>query len=138
MPLSSRVVQIAGNPLLGGIEFGTVAALRDHRVETTDLESHRLRRETFAVLVGDLAGYSRLIERDDVDTVIRLRHLRRQVVEPATRARGGRFVRFVGDSVFVAFGEVVAAVDCAIAIQRGTRLLNRGTTARCASAIGLE
>jgi adenylate cyclase len=30
--------------------------------------------------------------------------------------------------VFVAFGEVVAAVDCAIAIQRGTRLLNRGTT----------
>ena len=129
MQLFSSLDRVAEDALLlPGINLERVAIQAGRRTGTAALEPHGLHRELLAVLIGDVAGYSRLIERNDVDTVVRLRHLRRHLVEPATAARGGRVVRFVGDSMFVAFGDVVAAVDCAIAIQRGVRLLNRGIT----------
>jgi len=116
--------------LLPGLDLERFAMRAGHESGAATLKSHRLHRELLAILIGDVAGYSQLIERDDVDTVLRLHQLRHHIVEPATAARGGRVVRFVGDSIFSTFGDVVAAVDGAIAIQRSVRLLNRGITDR--------
>jgi class 3 adenylate cyclase len=90
------------------------------------LSRHGLRRERIAVLVGDVVGYSRLIERDDVDTVLRLRHLHRQLIAPAAASRGGHIVRLCGDSVLAAFADPVAAVGCGIAVQRALKDQNHG------------
>jgi adenylate cyclase len=127
MQLFSSFDSVAeGAFLLPGIDIERVTTPAVHQTAAATLEHHRLQRELLAVLIGDVAGYSRLIERNDVATVVRLRHLRRHLVEPETAARGGRLVRFVGDSMLAAFGDAPAAIDCALAIQRGASLLNRG------------
>jgi hypothetical protein len=47
--------------------------------------ANEIRRWRMAILVADIAGYSRLIEADDVVTVVRLRCLRGELIEPAAR-----------------------------------------------------
>ena len=102
----------------------TPSAARDGAPgERRDPALHRLRRERAAVLIGDIAGYSRLIERDDLNTVVRLRQLRRHLIEPAMAQWGARIVRLAGDGLFSVFAEAAAAVDCAVAVQRGLAAL---------------
>ena len=108
--------RFAPAPMLPGTE---------RRARTATLALHRLRREQAAVLIGDVAGYSRLIENNDVRTVVRLRQLRRNLIEPAMAHWGGRIVRLAGDGVFSAFADSAAAVGCAIAVQRGLAALER-------------
>jgi len=50
----------------------------------------RPRRRRLAILAMDVAGFSRLIESDDLRTALRVRTMRRRVVEPAVRRYGGR------------------------------------------------
>jgi adenylate cyclase len=78
-----------------------------------------LRRLT-VILSADVAGYSGLMESDEAGTLERLKVNRREVFDPAVASHGGRLVKLMGDGALVEFGSVVAAVDCALAIQRGT------------------
>ena len=50
------------------------------------------RRKLVAVMHADIVGYSRLIGLDDTGTLERLRALRRDVIDPAIAAHGGRIV----------------------------------------------
>jgi len=50
------------------------------------------RRKLIAVVHADVVGYSRLIGLDDSGTLDRMRRLRRDVIEPALAAHGGRIV----------------------------------------------
>jgi class 3 adenylate cyclase len=78
----------------------------------------RVERRLAAILAADVAGYSRLMERDEAGTVARLKAIRKELVEPVLKRYGGRFVDLKGDGAIVEFGSVVAAVEAAVEIQR--------------------
>jgi adenylate cyclase len=84
-----------------------------------------LERRPLPVFAADVVAYSHLIELDDVGTVLRLRRLRRRVLEPSVTAHRGRIFRVAGDGTLVAFGNACDAVACAIAIRQGVARLDR-------------
>jgi class 3 adenylate cyclase len=47
-------------------------------------------------MYADMVGYSRLIGLDDAGTLQRLRVLRRDLIDPAIEAHGGRIVQTGG------------------------------------------
>ena len=69
-------------------------------------------------LAADVAGYSRLMERDEEGTLTALKDLRREVAEPQIGANSGRIVKTTGDGMLVEFQSVVDAVRCAVTVQR--------------------
>ena len=75
-------------------------------------------RRLAAVLAADVVGYSRLISEDETGTLLALREHRRSLFDPETARHGGRIVKLIGDGTLVEFTSVVAAVTCAVAIQR--------------------
>lgn len=76
------------------------------------------RRKLMAVVYLDMVGYSRLIGMDDTGTLERLRVLRRNLIDPAIEAHGGRIVQTGGDSLLMVFDSIDGAVRCAISIQQ--------------------
>jgi len=78
----------------------------------------RVERRLVAVMAADVVGYSRLVERDERGTLARLEAVRRQLLEPLLAAHQGRLFKLMGDGLLAAFGSVVDAVGCAVAIQR--------------------
>ena len=75
------------------------------------------RRKLVAILYADMAGYSRLISRDDQGTLDRLRNLRRELIDPAIEEHAGKVVQTGGDSLLVVFDSIEGAVRCAVKIQ---------------------
>jgi class 3 adenylate cyclase len=71
-----------------------------------------------AIVVADVAGYSRLMERDEAGTHARLKGLRARVVDPEIGRHGGRVVKTTGDGFLSEFGTAGAALRFAIAVQR--------------------
>jgi class 3 adenylate cyclase/TolB-like protein len=90
--------------------------------------SHITRRLA-AVLIADVVGYSRLMERNEAGTHTRLKAVRDEVTDPAIRSNGGRVVRTVGDGLLVEFGSATAALKTATTIQREMSARNRGVPA---------
>jgi class 3 adenylate cyclase/TolB-like protein/tetratricopeptide (TPR) repeat protein len=82
-------------------------------------------RRLAAVMIADVAGYSRLMERDEAGTHARLNEIRAGVTDPAVRRHGGRIVRSVGDGLLVEFGSAMSALQAAIEIQRELAERNR-------------
>jgi DNA-binding response OmpR family regulator len=76
-------------------------------------------RRIAAILVADVAGYSRLVGDDEEGTLARLRALRRELIYGETDAHRGRVVRVMGDGFLIEFSSAVDAVRCAVAVQRG-------------------
>jgi adenylate cyclase len=74
-------------------------------------------RRLAAILAADVVGYSRLMEEDEAGTLERLQANRRALVLPQIEKHGGRVVKLMGDGSLVEFPSVVAAVNCALAIQ---------------------
>ena len=78
-----------------------------------------MERRLAAILVADVVGYSRLMGEDEAGTLTALKAHQAQFIDPAIAKHKGRIVRLIGDGALVEFGSVVAAVECAVAIQRG-------------------
>jgi len=74
-------------------------------------------RRLAAILAADVAGYSRLMGEDEAGTAKSVRE-RREAATPIVRAFGGRLVKTTGDGLLLEFPSVVAAVECAILIQK--------------------
>ncbi|MCH8189430.1 MAG: adenylate/guanylate cyclase domain-containing protein [Proteobacteria bacterium] len=91
------------------------------------MEPQRIDRKLAAILLADVAGYSRLMEADEEGTLSRLNTLFQEVVEPQIEKNRGRVVKHMGDGILVEFGSVVDAVRCGAAIQRDIRERNEGT-----------
>ena len=77
----------------------------------------RIERRLTAILAADIAGYSRLMGVDEVGTARALRE-HRAAVDPIMASHGGRIVKTTGDGVLVEFPSIVAAVECAVAVQK--------------------
>ena len=76
-------------------------------------------RRLAAILAADVAGYSRLMGRDEEGTHERLKAHLQELVNPKIGEHRGRIVKNTGDGFLVEFASVVDAVRCAVEIQRG-------------------
>ncbi len=83
-------------------------------------------RKLAAILVIDIAGFSRLTSIDEEGTLARLRTLRSDVIDPTIDVHNGRIVKRTGDGALVEFRSVVEAVRCAIEIQNAMWERNAG------------
>jgi class 3 adenylate cyclase len=73
-------------------------------------------RRLAAILAVDVVGYSRLMGEDEAGTAKAVRE-HREAARPIVADLGGRIVKTMGDGLLLEFPSVVAAVECAIAIQ---------------------
>ena len=78
----------------------------------------RVERKLAAVLVADVAGYSRLMELDEEETHRRLSVLQRELIRAQIGQHHGKIIKNTGDGALVEFASVVDAVHCAVEIQR--------------------
>jgi class 3 adenylate cyclase len=93
----------------------------------------RVGRRLAAIVAADVAGYSRLMGLDEVGTARTLRE-HRKVTDALVAKHGGRLVKTTGDGVLLEFPSVVDAVECAVAVQAGTKVSRR--TGVCCFASG--
>lgn len=75
-------------------------------------------RRLAAIVAADVAGYSRLMGRDESGTLEALRTVRNEIVDPAIAAHSGRLVKTTGDGLLIEFASVVDAVRAMAALQR--------------------
>jgi adenylate cyclase len=73
-------------------------------------------RKLAAIFAADIAGYSRLMARDEVGTLARLK-ASRAIVDGRIVSHRGRIFNTAGDSVVADFASAVDAVACAVAVQ---------------------
>ncbi|MGK9167706.1 adenylate/guanylate cyclase domain-containing protein [Inquilinus limosus] len=88
------------------------------------MSGERVERRLAAVLAADVAGYSRLMGRDEERTLAELKTTRQTVFDPTVAAYRGRIVKTTGDGLLVEFASVVDAVRCAIEVQRSMSAQN--------------
>src|SRR5215472_6040652 len=81
------------------------------------------KRKLTAILHADVVGFSRLMGEDEAGTHRALGELR-GAVDPLITAHGGRIVGAAGDSLLADFSSVVDALNCAVEMQRATRIIN--------------
>src|SRR5271166_6479221 len=74
-------------------------------------------RRLAAILAADVVGYSRLMGEDEAGTALAVRE-HRDAARPLVANLGGRIVKTTGDGLLLEFPSVVAATECAIAIQK--------------------
>src|SRR5579883_3477316 len=75
-------------------------------------------RRLAAIVAGDIAGYSRLMELDEEETHERVKSIQRDLIEPTIAEHHGRLVKTTGDGFFAVFDSPVEAVRCGIVIQQ--------------------
>jgi len=76
-------------------------------------------RRLAAILLADVAGYSRLMQGDEEGIHDRLMAYRRELVDPVVHQHYGRIVKYTGDGFLAEFPSVVEAVLCAVEVQCG-------------------
>ena len=80
-----------------------------------------MERRLAAILAADMAGYSRLMEHDELDVLARQKLHRAELFDPEIATRGGRIVKTTGDGMLVEFASAQDAVRCAMEIQTAMR-----------------
>ena len=78
-----------------------------------------IQRRLAAILAADIAGYTRLMERDTDGTVEAWHAARANVIDPGIAEYRGRIVKHTGDGFLAEFPTAQDAVRCAIALQEG-------------------
>lgn len=75
-------------------------------------------RRLAVIVVGDIAGYSRLMELDEEGTHVRVKRIERDLIEPSITEHSGRLVKTTGDGFIAIFDSPVEAVRCGLVIQQ--------------------
>jgi formylglycine-generating enzyme required for sulfatase activity/class 3 adenylate cyclase len=75
-------------------------------------------RRLAAIIVGDIASYSRLMQADEEGTHIRVKRIERDLIEPSIVEHHGNLVKTTGDGFIAIFDSPVEAVRCSIVIQQ--------------------
>jgi TolB-like protein len=84
----------------------------------------RVERRLAAILVADVAGYSRLMHADEEATHSRVTALLTNIVMPTIAEYGGRVVKHTGDGLLAEFPSAVEAVRAAMAFQQSVYQLS--------------
>ncbi len=82
-------------------------------------------RKLAAIFAADIAGYSRLMARDEIATLAHLKACR-AIVDGLIATHRGRIFNTAGDSVVADFASAVDAVECAVAVQAVIAAEQRG------------
>src|SRR6202008_4849775 len=96
--------------------------------EEPSVPVHPVERKLAAIFAADIAGYSRLMARDEVSTLARLKACR-AIIDELIASHRGRIFNTAGDSVVADFASAVDAVQCAVAVQAAIATENAGGTA---------
>ena len=83
-----------------------------------------IQRRLVAILAADVVGYSRLMEQDEATTLAELKVRWSEVMEPLVAGHQGRIFKRIGDGMLVEFGSAVAAVECAVELQKAMAAAN--------------
>jgi adenylate cyclase len=83
------------------------------------VDGERVERRLSAILVADVAGYSRLVAADEEGSLSLWKAHWRDLIDPKIKEHHGRIIRVTGDGILVEFASVVHALRCAIELQRG-------------------
>src|ERR1700716_3447654 len=75
-------------------------------------------RRLAAIVAGDIAGYSRLMQIDEEGTHIRVKRIERDLIDPSIAEHHGKLVKTTGDGFIAIFDSPVEAVRCGIVIQQ--------------------
>ena len=86
----------------------------------------RVERRLSAILAADVAGYSRLMHKDEEATHAKLTSLLTDTVVPAIAEHGGRIVKNTGDGFLAEFPSAVEAVRAAVQFQTRINDLTSG------------
>jgi TolB-like protein len=86
-----------------------------------------IKRKLAAIFAADIAGYSRLMARDEIGTLARLKACR-TIVDGLIGSHRGRIFNTAGDSVVADFASAVDAVQCAVAVQAAIATENTSNT----------
>lgn len=81
-------------------------------------------RRLAAIVLADVAGYSRLMEADEAGTVATLNKHRSEILTPLVAAHKGRIVKLMGDGMLLEFASAVSAIRCAAEIQQALAAAN--------------
>src|SRR5215467_11816921 len=90
------------------------------------LVDERVERRLTAILMADVAGYSRLVEADEEGTLAQWKAHWDTVIEPLIKNHRGRIARVTGDGILAEFASVVDGVRCAVEVQRCMAQRNAG------------
>jgi adenylate cyclase len=82
------------------------------------VSGERIERRLAAIVVADVAGYSRLMGSDEAGTLARLKTLRQDLIDPAVAEHRGHIFKTTGDGLMIEFPSVVDAVACAVGLQQ--------------------
>ncbi len=88
------------------------------------MNNQEFKRRRSTILTADVKDFSRLMSRNDVETVRAINHHRRFMSQQVAQRRGW-VVDMSGDSLLAVFNSAVAAVSCALDIQERLRAANR-------------
>ena len=77
-----------------------------------------MHRRLAAILIADMVGWSRLMERDEQGVLARHQAHRAELIDPVLADHGGRLIKTTGDGMLVTFDAAQEAVRAALAIQR--------------------
>lgn len=86
----------------------------------------RVERRLSAILAADVAGYARLMHRDEEATHATLTALLAESITPAITEHAGRIVKNTGDGFLAEFPSAVQAVRAAVQFQTRVRELTIG------------
>src|ERR1700736_4396049 len=75
-------------------------------------------RRLAAIVAGDIAAYSRLMESDEEGTHNRVKRIERDLIEPSISEHHGKLVKTTGDGFIAIFDSPVEAVRCSIVIPQ--------------------
>ena len=75
-----------------------------------------MKRRLAAILVGDVVGYSAMMEADEEGTAARIRDLTSRVQERVA-ARDGRVFKTMGDAVLAEFASPLNALRSAVELR---------------------
>ena len=87
----------------------------------------RVQRHLAAIMIADIAGYSRAMGSDEEGTLARLKSHQHVLLEPTISEHHGRVIKTTGDGMLVEFASVVDALRCAVEIQRAMPARNAET-----------
>ncbi|MGV7216100.1 SUMF1/EgtB/PvdO family nonheme iron enzyme [Bradyrhizobium sp. UFLA05-112] len=83
-------------------------------------------RRLAAIIVGDIASYSRLMQADEEGTHVRVKRIERDLIQPSIVEHHGTLIKTTGDGFIAIFDSPVEAVRCSIVIQQN--LVGRNAT----------
>ncbi|WP_052763823.1 adenylate/guanylate cyclase domain-containing protein [Microvirga massiliensis] len=102
-------------------------------------QEHRVERRLAAIFAADVAGYSRLMEQNEVGTLQTLA-VHREIMDGLIAEHRGRIANTAGDSVLAEFPSAVDAVKCAVEVQKALASIDqdRPEEARVRFRIGVH